>query len=140
VRKGNENEVSQLSSTIDEVYVSVSEKIDTALTQTREEMAQYVDDKFRTISGVMKQVRKIADEVSKVQATLGELQNKVTLVRSGTPQSADPGNTIVTVSTTDQQATSASSVNDNILPSTNGVSVSSNPACHDSTREIELWT
>jgi len=116
------------------VYVSVTEKVDTAVTQTKEEMAQYVDDKFRAISGEVQQVRKIADEVSKVQATLGELQNKIASVSSNTPQSADSGNTVVRVISTDQQAASTSSgVGANIFPSTNGVSVSSNPACHDST-------
>jgi hypothetical protein len=33
------------------VYASVTEKVETAVTQTKEEMAQYVDDKFRAISG-----------------------------------------------------------------------------------------
>jgi len=120
------------SSTIDEVYVSVTEKVDTAVTRTREEIAQYVD-KFRAISGEVQQVRKIAHEVSKVQATLGELQNKVASVSSNTPQSADSGNTIFRVISTDQQAASVSGVGANILPSTNGIIVSSNPACHDST-------
>jgi prefoldin subunit 5 len=114
VRKDNEGEISKLSSTIDEVYVSV--------TQTKEEMAQYVDDKFRAISGEVQQVRKIADEVSKVKATLGELQNKAASVSSNTPQSADSGKTIVRVISTDQQVASTSSgVGANILPGTNGV-------------------
>jgi hypothetical protein len=120
VRKDNEGQISRLSSTIEEVYVSVTEKVDTAVTRTREEMAQYVDDKFRAISGDVQQVRKIADEVSKVQATLGELQNKVTSGSSNTPQSADSRNTFVRVISTDQQAASASGVGANILPSTNG--------------------
>jgi len=134
VRKDNEGEISKLSSTIDEVYVGVTEKVDTAVTQTKGEMAQYVDDKFRAISGDMRQVRKNADEISKVQATLGELQNKIASVSSNTPQSADSGNAIVRVVTTDQQvAPTSSGVGANILPSTNGVSVSSNVACNDST-------
>jgi hypothetical protein len=116
------------------VYVSVNEKVDTVVTRTKEEMAQYVDNKFRAISGEVQQVTKIADEVSKVQATLGELQNKVASLSSNTPQSGESGNTIVRVISTDQQVASTSSgVSANILPSTNGVSVSSNPACHDST-------
>jgi len=134
VRKDNEGEISKLSSTIDEVYVSVAEKVDTAVTQTKEEMAQYVDDKFRAISGDMRQVRKNADEISKVHATLGELQNKLASVSSNTPQSADSGNTVVGVISTDQQVASTSSgAVANILPSTSGVSVSSHPACNDST-------
>ena len=40
VRKDNENERVKLSSTIDEVFANVSEKIDTDVTQTREAMAQ----------------------------------------------------------------------------------------------------
>ena len=76
VRKDNEGEISKLSSAIDEVYVSVTEKFDTAVTQTKEEMVQYVDDKFRAVSGVMRQVRKNADEISKVQATLGNCKIK----------------------------------------------------------------
>jgi len=119
------------------VYVSVTEKFDTAVTQTKEEMTQYVDDKFRAVSGDMRQVRKNADEISKVQATLGELQNKIASVSSNTPQSGDSGNTIVRVVTTDQQVASTSSgVGANILPSTNGVSVRSNPACNDSTNIV----
>jgi len=39
-RKDNENELVKLSSTIDEVYANVSEKIDTDVTQIREAMAQ----------------------------------------------------------------------------------------------------
>ena len=76
VRKDNEGEISRLSSTIDEVYVNLTEKVDTAVTQTKEEMTQYVDDKFRAVSGVMRQVRKNADEISKVQATLGNCKIK----------------------------------------------------------------
>jgi len=69
----------------------------------------------------MQQVRRNADEISKVNATLGELQNKLASGNSSTPQSADSGNAIVRVITTDQQAASASSVDANILPSTNVV-------------------
>jgi len=136
VRKDNESEISKLSSTIDEVYVRVSKKTDTNINQTKEAIEQireYADDKFRAVSGDMRQVRKNADEISKVQATLGELQNKVASGSSNTPQSANSGNTIVRVISTDQQAASVSGVGANILPSTNGVSVSSNPPCHDST-------
>jgi hypothetical protein len=64
---------------------------------------------------------------------VGELQNKVASVSPNKPQSATSGNTIVRVVTADQQLASTSSgVGANILPSTNGVSVSSNPACNDS--------
>jgi len=76
-------------------------------------------------------VRKTADEISKVNAKFGELQNKLASGNSNTLQSADSGNAIVRVITTDQQAASASSVDTNILPSTNGVNVNSNSACHD---------
>ena len=40
VRKDNENELVKLSSIIDEVYASVSEKTDTDVTQTSKAMAQ----------------------------------------------------------------------------------------------------
>jgi len=137
VRKDNEGKISKLSSTIDEVYDSVSEKIDTNVNQTKEaidQIREYVDDKFRAVLGDRRQVSKNADEISKAQATLGELQNKIASVSFNTPQSADSGNTIVRVISTDQQAASTSSgLGANIFPSTNGVSVSSNPACHDST-------
>ena len=66
VRKDNENELVKLSSTIDEVYASVSEKIDADVTQTSEAMTQikqYVDDKRRAVSGDMQQVRRNADEI-----------------------------------------------------------------------------
>ena len=114
----------------------VSEKTDTVVTQTREAVVQireYVDDKFRVVSGDMQQVRRNADEISKVNATLVELQNKLASGNSNTPQSADSGNAIVRVITTEQQAASVSSVETNTSPSTNGVNVSSNSACHYST-------
>jgi len=98
-------------------------------------MAQYVD-KFRSISGEVQQVRKIADEVSKLQATLGELQNKIASVSSNTPQTADSGNAVSVIATDQQAASTNSGVGANISSSTNGVSVSSNPACHDSTRIV----
>jgi ElaB/YqjD/DUF883 family membrane-anchored ribosome-binding protein len=101
VRKDIENEVIKLSSTIDEVYASMSEKSDTDVIQTREAIREYVDDKFRAVSGDMQQVRRNADEISKVNAMLGELQNKLASGNSITPQSADSGNAIVRVITTD---------------------------------------
>jgi hypothetical protein len=67
-----------------------------------------------------------------VQATLGELQNKVASVSPNKPQSADSGNTILRVVTADQQVASTSSgVGANILPSTTDVSVRNNSACND---------
>ena len=113
----------------------MSEKIEAEVTQTSEAMAQireYVDDKFRDVSGDMQQVRRNADEISKVNAALGELQNKVASGNSNTPQSADSVNAIVRVSAPDQQVGSASSVGTDTLPSSNGVNMS-NSACHDST-------
>jgi len=80
VRKDNENEVIKLSSTIDEEYASVNEKTDTNVTQTREAMAkvtEYVNHRFRAVLGDMQQVGRNADEISKVNAMLGELQNKL---------------------------------------------------------------
>jgi hypothetical protein len=118
-------QVNKLSSIIDEVYASVSEKTDTDVTQIRE----YVDDKFRTVSGDMQQVRRNADEISKVNAKLGELQNKLASGISNTLQSANSGNAIVRVITTDRQAGSASSADSNTLPTVDGVNVSSNSAC-----------
>jgi predicted aldo/keto reductase-like oxidoreductase len=58
VQKRNESEISKLLSTTDHVYVSVTEKVGTAVTQTKEEMAQYVNDKFRAISGDVRQVKR----------------------------------------------------------------------------------
>jgi ElaB/YqjD/DUF883 family membrane-anchored ribosome-binding protein len=136
IRKDNKNEVIKLSSTIDEVYASVSEKTETNVTQTREAIREYVDDKFRAVSGDMQQVRRNADEISKVNAMLGELQNKLASGNSNIPQSADTGDAIVRVVTTDQQTASASSVYTNTLPSANGVNVSSNSACHNSTSVV----
>jgi hypothetical protein len=121
----------------------VSDKIDTDVKQTREAMAQireYVDDTFSAVSGDMQQVRRTAVEISKVHATLGELRNKLASGNSNTPQSADSGNAIVRVITTDQQAASASSVDATTLPSTNGVNVSSNTACHDNTSLVSQTT
>ena len=92
VRKYNENELVKLSSTIDEEEASVCEKIDTDVTQNMEAMAQireYVDDKFRAVSRDTQQVRRNADEISEVNATLGEMRNKLASGNSNTPQSAD---------------------------------------------------
>jgi ribosome-associated toxin RatA of RatAB toxin-antitoxin module len=100
VRKENEIEVIKLIATIDEVYASVSEKVNTDVTQAREAVAQikeYVDDKFRTVSGDVQQVRRNADEISKVNATLGELQHKLASGIPNDPQSADLGNSSVRV-------------------------------------------
>jgi len=80
----------------------------------------------------MQEVRRNADEISKVNVTLGELQNKLTSGNYNTPQLADSGNVIVRVISTDKQAASTSSVDTNILPSTNCVNIRSNSACHDS--------
>jgi hypothetical protein len=56
VQKDTESEMNKQSSTIDEVYARVNGKIDINLDQTkevmeqtREEMAQYVNDKFRSV-------------------------------------------------------------------------------------------
>ena len=117
----------------------MTEKIEAEVTQTSETKAQireYVDDKFRAVSGDMQQARRNADEISKVNDALGQLQNKLASGNSTTPQSAGSVNAIVRVSATDQQAGSASSVGTNTLPSTNGVNVSSNSACHDSTSVV----
>jgi hypothetical protein len=81
----------------------------------------------------MQRVRRNANEISKVNVTLGELQNKLASGNSNIPQSADSGNAIVRVITTDHQEASVSSVDTNTLPRTNGVNVSSNTACHGST-------
>ena len=53
VWKGNASEVSKLPSTIDEVYIGVSEKTNTNENQTKEAIEQireYVDDQFRAVS------------------------------------------------------------------------------------------
>jgi hypothetical protein len=88
----------------------------------------------------MQQVRRNADEISKVNATLEELQNKLAVGNSNTTQSADSGNTIVRVNTVDQQVASGSSIDNNIPSTTNVASLSSNPACHDSTSLVSQTT
>jgi len=119
-----------MSTTIDEVYASVSEKIDTEVTQTREEIRGYIDDKFKSN----------ADEISKVNATLEDLQNKLAVGISNTTQPAVSGNATVSVNNADQQVASGSSIDNNIPPTTNGVSLSSNTACHDSTSVVSQST
>jgi hypothetical protein len=109
IQKGTENEISKLSSTIDDVYVSITAKVETAVTQTKEEMTQYVNNKFKAVAGDVRQVKRNADEISKMQATLGELQNKVVSVGRNKQPSADAGNTIVRVGTADQPLASTSS-------------------------------
>jgi hypothetical protein len=141
VQKGTKSEISKLSSTIDDVYVSITEKVETAVTHTKEEMAQYVNDKFKAVAGDVRQVKRNADEISKVQATLGELQNKVASVGPNKQPSADSGNTIVRIGTADQPlASTSSSVGANMIPSTTSVSASSNIACNDSTSVISQNT
>lgn len=51
------------------------------VTKTRE----YVDDTFSTVSD-QQQIRRNADEISKLNATLGKLQNKLAAGNSNTPQ------------------------------------------------------
>jgi hypothetical protein len=81
----------------------------------------------------MRKVKKNADEISKMQATLGDLQKKVASVSPNKPQLADSRNTIVRVVAADHQVASTSScVGGNVLPNTTSVSVNSNPACLDS--------
>jgi len=65
--------------------------------------------------GDVQQVRRNADKISKVNATLGELQNKLAPGNSNTAQSTDSGNTIVRVNISDQQGASASSVDTHSL-------------------------
>jgi hypothetical protein len=128
VRKDNEVEVGKLSSTIDEVYINVNEKIDTDVNQVR----AYVDGKFKAVSGDMQLVRRNAEEISKVKDKLGELQNKLAVGNFNTPQTADSGNARDRVITTDQQAGSSSSASNNTLPSVDGVIMTSDSVCHDS--------
>jgi hypothetical protein len=136
VRNDNENEGTKLSATIDEVYACMSEKIDTDIKQTRETVVkfrEYVDDKFRAVSGDMQQVKRNCDEILKVNATLAELQKKSGSGNSNATQATESGNAIVETVTTDQQAAPASGTDINTLPSTNGVDVVSDSACHEST-------
>jgi tRNA U34 5-carboxymethylaminomethyl modifying GTPase MnmE/TrmE len=95
VQKENESEISKLSVTIDDVYVNITEKVKTAVTQTKEEMTQYVNNKFKAVAGDVQQVKRNADEISKIQATLGEIQNKIASVGPNETPSADSGNTSV---------------------------------------------
>ena len=128
-----------MSSTIDEVYGRVSEKTDTDVTQTREAIREYADE-FRAVSGDLQQVRRNAEEISQLNATFGELQNKLAVGNSNITQSADSGNAIVRVTTADQEAASVSSVDNNIPPTTQCVNLSINPACHDSTSLVSQTT
>jgi hypothetical protein len=91
VRKNNENEVIKLSSTIDEVYANVRKLIDVTNREAIAQIREYADDKFRAVLGDMQH------EISKVNATFGELQNKLSSGNSNTPPSADSGNAIVRV-------------------------------------------
>ena len=67
---------------------------------------------------------------------MGELQSKLASGNSSTPQSVDSGNAIVRVIATDKQAASGGSLDTNMLPSANGVNVSSHSAYHDSTSVV----
>jgi hypothetical protein len=139
VRKDNENKIIKLSSTTEEAYASVSEKFEAEVTQTSAAIGQireYVHDKLRGVSGDMQQVRRNAEEISKIKATLGELQNEVASGNSSNPQSADSVNATGRVVASEQQAGSASSLGTTTLPSTNGPSVNTNSACHDSTSVV----
>lgn len=133
VQKDTAGEIVKVASTIDQVYADVTGKVETAVTQTKEGMTQYVDDKFKAVAGDVQKFRKIANEVSKMQVTLGELQNKVVSVGSNKPQSADAGDAIVRVVTTDHQVASTSGgVSASVLNNTTSASVSSTPAYQDS--------
>jgi hypothetical protein len=94
-------------------------------------MREYVDDKFSTVPGDMQQVRRNADKISKLNATLGRLQNKLATGNSTNLHPADSGNVIVRVNTADQQTGTDHSVETNTVPNMNGIYVCSNSACHD---------
>jgi hypothetical protein len=110
------------------VYTNISEKTDADVTQIRE----YVDDKFSTVSGDMQLARRNAEEISKLNDKLKDLQNKLTWGNYNTPQSADLENASDRAGTTDQQAVSASRADTDTFPNTAGINVSSNSACQDS--------
>jgi uncharacterized protein YoxC len=93
----------------------VSERVDTEVDQTREAIKEYVDDKIRAFSSDMQQVKKNADEISKINATLEDLQNKRIAGNPNINQPADASNAIVRVNNADQQGTSSSST-DNSVP------------------------
>jgi len=99
----------------------VNEKFEAEVTQISAAIAQigeYVHDKFRGVSGDLQQVRRNAEDISKVKATLGELQNEVASGNSSTPQSAEPVNAIGRVLAPEQQGGSASSSGTTTLPRT----------------------
>jgi hypothetical protein len=174
VRKDNGNEISQLSSIVDQVYASVRDRINVYVTQTRKQVdvhrqevlkasrsmlaninehreqteaiisnikqqvtktREYVH-KFSTVPADMQQFRRNADEISKLNAKLGELQNKLAAGNPNNAQSADSGNVIVTVNTADQLTGTDPSVETNTITNTNGINVCSNSACHDSNSVI----
>jgi len=92
------------------------------------------------VSSDMQQVRKNADEISKVNATLEELQNKLAAGNPNANQSADAGNAIVRVSNVGQQAASDSSITNNVQSTSTGVAINNNTANNDNTSVVTQST
>jgi hypothetical protein len=113
IRKGNDSEISRLSSTIDEAYANLTDKVEETATSTR----GYIDAELKSLAGEVQQAKRNAAEIAKIQATLEEIQNRV--------------------STVDQPlASTSSSAGDGVTPNVTSVSAGSNVACHDSTSSI----
>jgi hypothetical protein len=132
VRKDNENEVSTL-------YASVSERINAHVTQTGKQTdvhGQEVLNASRSLPASITDHKEQTDEISKLIATLGELQNKLAAANSNNPQSAGSGNVTVRVNTADQQTGTDHGVETNAIPNESGINVCSNFACHDSSSVV----
>jgi len=84
VRKDNEREISRLSATIEEMYASVSEKVETDVNRVKE----YMEEKVRIVAKDMQLSKRNAEEISKVKTTLGELKEKLNLENQTNPLSA----------------------------------------------------
>jgi hypothetical protein len=127
VRKDNEREISRLSSTIDEMYASVGEKVDTDVNRVKE----YMEEKVRIVTTDMQLSKRNAEEISKVKATLGELKEKLTLDNQTNTQSAGSESTRDRAVTTAQQAGVASCSTDiHIIPTADCISGSNRSTCN----------
>ena len=93
-----------------EVAINISQ-----VTQSR----KYINDKISTLSGDIHVRKQNADEISKINATLGDIKHKLAAVISDSPQSAVSGNNIANVTTSDQQAGTVNSAVANTLTNVN---------------------
>jgi hypothetical protein len=131
IRRENEVAIMRVSSTMEDKLGSVGEKCDADIMRAITQIREYVNETVGTMSRNIRQVEKNTEEITKVNATLARLKNKLTIASANATLSADEGNASVRVNLADQQVHPVVDVEVRPLPSTSNVSISSNNTCTD---------